>query len=240
MTQPTYNDIAEWYDHYLMSNPIYQQLLLPALFDLIGEIHGQTVCDLACGQGWLTRQLAQRGGQVTGVDLSEQLLTLARRYEAQEPLGISYQQGDVQDANLLAGQTFDGCVCNWSLVDIPDLAATFGTMWRLLKPGGWLIFSITHPCFEAPNAQWVTLDDGSTVRAITGYFREGFWKSVSGGVRSRVGAYHRMFSTYLNTMFAAGFVLERLLEPMAVPEHNQQLAHNQDVPSLMLVRAHRL
>ncbi|MGH2480497.1 MAG: class I SAM-dependent methyltransferase [Ktedonobacteraceae bacterium] len=215
MSYAAYNDIAEWYDSYLSENAIYQEMLLPSLLDLTGDIQGQIVCDLACGQGWITRELARCGARVTGVDLSDQLLEIARRYEKQEPLGISYQQGDAQHADLLAGRTFDGCVCSYSLVDIPDLTATFATMRRLLKTDGWLVFAITHPCFEAPNAQWVVLDDGKVARAISNYFREGFWKSESGGVRSRVGSQHRVLSTYLNTLLASGFALERVLEPVA-------------------------
>lgn len=239
MSHAVYNAIAEWYDNYLHDNPIYQNVLLPALFSLIGNIHGQTICDLACGQGWITRELAQRGAQLTGVDLSDQLLTIARRYEEQAPLGIRYHLGDVQREDLFTGDTFDGCVCCWSLVDIPDLSATFSTVRRLLKPRGWFVFAITHPCFEAPHAQWITLNTGNPARAIQQYAQEGFWKSEHGGVRSRVGAHHRTLSTYLNTMLAAGLALEQCLEPVPMIEQARQVGSNQDVPSLLLVRAHR-
>ncbi len=237
MTQAAYNDIAAWYDNYLNDNPIYQEMLLPSLLELAGAIQGQTVCDLACGQGWITRELARRGAHLTGVDLSDHLLEFAHQYEVQEPLGISYQQGDAQSVDLLAGCTFDGCVCNLALMDIPDLSAAFSTMRRLLKLDGWLVFAITHPCFEAPNAQWVTLDDGSTARAIKDYFHAGYWKTENGGVRSRVGAYHRTLSTYLNTLVASGFALEHMLEPIATGERARQVVGNQEVPSLLLVRA---
>lgn len=237
MSQAAYNEIAEWYDNYLSENVIYREMVAPSLFDLIGDIHGQAVCDLACGQGWITRELARHGARVTGVDLSDQLLEIARRYEEQEPLGIRYQQGNVQHPDVLAGSAFDGCVCNMSLTDIPDLAATFATMRRLLKSGGWLVFSITHPCFEPPYAQWVTLADGSVARAVNKYFHEGFWRSENGGIRSRVGAHHRMLSTYLNELAAAGFALERMLEPVATGERARQVAGNCEVPSLLLVRA---
>lgn len=107
--------------------------------------------------------------------------------------------------------------------------------WRYVSL--WLVFSITHPCFEPPYAQWVTLDDGSVARAVNNYFREGFWRSENGGIRSRVGAQHRMLSTYLNELATAGFALERMLEPLATGEHARQVAGNREVPSLLLVRA---
>jgi len=75
----SYDGIAEWYDSYLRENPIYHEIVLPTLLELAGEVNGQAICDLACGQGWIARELARRGAQVTGVDLAEQLLVLARR-----------------------------------------------------------------------------------------------------------------------------------------------------------------
>ncbi|HEU5379195.1 MAG TPA: class I SAM-dependent methyltransferase [Ktedonobacteraceae bacterium] len=237
MNYNAYNNIAAWYDNYLKENPLYQEVVLPALFKLTGDIQGQTICDLGCGQGWITRALARRGAQMTGVDLADQLLALADRHEAQEPLGVKYLQGDVQSDDLLPGCVFDGCVCTWSLVDIPDLSATFSTMRRLLTPGGWLVFVITHPCFEAPHAQWISMDGGGVARVVMGYFHEGFWTSEAGGVRSRVGAYHRTLSTYLNTLVAAGFVLEQMLEPAATGERGRLVAGNLEVPSLLFIRA---
>lgn len=239
MSQAFYDGIARWYDTYLRENVLYREMLLPTLLSLIGDIQGQDICDLACGQGWIARELAQRGAQVTGMDLSAQLLALAREYEEQKPLGITYMQGDVQRADVLTDQRFDGCVCMWSLVDIPDLSAVFQAVWQLLKPQGWLIFAITHPCFETPHAQWISLDDGSTARAIKGYFREGFWQSTSDGVRGRVGAYHRTLSAYLNTLTASGFVFEQMREPTATSERAGQETGSQEVPSLLFIRAHK-
>jgi hypothetical protein len=99
-----------------------------------------------------------------------------------------------------------------ALINIPDLQATFQSVRRILKPGGWLVFAITHPCFETPHAQWTPLPDPehATARIVTGYFDERQWFSSNpDGVRSRVGDHHRMLSTYLNTLSAAGFALER-------------------------------
>ena len=114
-------------------------------------------------------------------------------------------------------------------------------MRRLLKPGGWMVFAITHPCFQTPYAQWIATGDGEIARAVRGYFKEGFWMSPPpGGVRSRVGAHHRMLSTYLNALVAANFTLERMVEPMATGERAEQVPGDREVPSLLLIRAHLL
>lgn len=60
------------------------------LVDLLGDVRGMRILDLACGHGRITRELARRGARVTGIDISVALLGRALSAEAQEPLGIIY------------------------------------------------------------------------------------------------------------------------------------------------------
>ncbi len=240
MPQTSYDDIAEWYDQFLRERPIYREVILPNLLALIGEVAGQAICDLACGQGWVARELARRGAKVVGLDLAPNLLALARRYEEQEPLGIVYLEGDAQHAEPLSDREFDGCVCVMALINIPNLQATLQTVRRILRPGGWFVFAIPHPCFETPHAQWVPRPDPEHPfgRLVTGYFEERQWFSANAdGVRSRVGDYHRMLSTYLNELAAARFVLERAIEPGPSARQAERVPGNRDVPTLLLIRA---
>jgi 2-polyprenyl-3-methyl-5-hydroxy-6-metoxy-1,4-benzoquinol methylase len=237
MTNAAYNDIAAWYDRYLQEQPIYEEVVLPALLSLLDPVQGQAVCDLACGQGWFARELARRGAHVMGVDLAEQQIALARQYEEREPLGIVYGVDDAQVGASLAESSFDGAICILALMDIPDIEAVFRTCRRLLKPGGWFVFAITHPCFTGPDAQWLDVAEQQAGRVVRGYFQERFWRSAGGGIRTRVGAYHRMLSTYLNALAAAGFVLERMVEPIATGKYAEQMPGYREVPSLAIIRA---
>ena len=177
---------------------------------------------------------------MTGVDLAEQLLVLARRYEEREPLGIEYLQDDAQSPQTLTEASFDGTTCILALMTIPDLGAVFHTVRRILKPGGWFVFAITHPCFETPHAGWLSTDEGTVVRTVGGYFHECFWTSRNpGGVRGRVGEYHRMLSTYLNALIATGFALEHMRELAAIGKRVEQVPGEHEVPSLLFVRAHK-
>ncbi|MBA2394536.1 MAG: class I SAM-dependent methyltransferase [Ktedonobacteraceae bacterium] len=240
MTQASYNDIAQWYDQFLRERPVYTEVILPSLLTLVGEVKGEVICDLACGQGWVARELARRGAQVTGLDLAPNLLALAQRYEEQEPLGIEYTQGDAERADGLSDHRFTGCVCIMALINIADLRATFQSIRRILKPGGWLVFAIPHPCFETPHAQWTTLPDieHPLGRIVTGYFDERQWFSSNpNGVRSRVGDHHRMLSTYLNLLATTDFVLERVFEPGPSSRQAELVPGNREVPTLLLIRA---
>ena len=241
MTQASYNDIAEWYDQFLRERPVFTEVILPNLLALVGDVKGEVICDLACGQGWAARELARRGAQVTGLDQAPNLLALARQYEEQEPLGIEYIQGDAQHPDMLSDSQFTGCVCVLALINIPDIQATFQSVRRILKPGGWFVFAITHPCFETPHAQWISLPDSEHTlgRVVTGYFDERQWFSTNpDGVRSRVADHHRMLSTYLNTLSATGFVLERALEPGPSAKQAERVPGNREVPTLLLIRTH--
>ena len=127
-----------------------------------------------------------------------------------------------------------------ALINIPDLHATFQSVRRILQPGGWFAFAIPHPCFETPHAQWIPLPDPehAVARTVTGYFDERQWYSANpDGVRSRVGDYHRMLSTYLNTLSATGFILEQVLEPRPSVRQADLVPGNREVPTLLLIRA---
>jgi SAM-dependent methyltransferase len=246
MTQKTYNDIAEWYDQFLRERPVYYEVVLPNLLELVGDAQGAEICDLACGQGWVARELARRGARVTGLDQAPKLLELARRYEEQEPLGIVYVEGDAQRAEQLGDAQFDGCVCVMALINIPDLAATVATVRRILRPDGWFVFAIPHPCFETPHAEWTPLPDPEHPigRVVTGYFDERLWLSSrryggEPGVRGRVADHHRMLSTYLNALSASGFILERAVEPKPSASQAERVPGNREIPTLLLIRARR-
>jgi SAM-dependent methyltransferase len=212
-----YDAIAEWYDEFLRTQPYLFDVVIPATLGLIeraGELRDQRICDLACGQGVMARELARRGARVVAVDVSPRLLALAQAEEAREPLGITYQEDDAQIGATLAEDAFDGVLCNMALMDIPDLAAVYQTVRRILRPGGWFVFSITHPCVHAPDSAFVTRPDGQPTREMGNYFAEGFWVPANApGVRGRVGSHHRTLTTYLNGPFQLGLRLEELAEP---------------------------
>jgi hypothetical protein len=112
-----------------------------------------------------------------------------------------------------------------ALMDIPDLAPTLRSVMRILRLGGWFVFSILHPCYHTAHSGETALPEG-TARTIRGYFTEGYWRSdTRTGPPGKVGAYHRMLSTYVNALTDAGLTLERAIEPGAV-------GHLADSPSL--------
>ncbi|GAC1619394.1 MAG: class I SAM-dependent methyltransferase [Ktedonobacteraceae bacterium] len=235
-----YDDIAEWYDEQVRTDGFFRYVL-PPLFDLIGEVQGQRICDLACGQGLITRQLFERGASVVGIDLSQRLLEIAQQQAVADFQPIVYQRDDAQVGRTLANESFDGVVCNLALMDIPDLQATLQVVARILRPAGWFVFSITHPFTQMPRSAWLPQEDGTIPRLSGDYFAEGFWlPAAAPGPRGRVGYHHRTLSTYLNTLILVGFHIEQLAEPGATgPGAYHYHAAYKQLPPALVVRCRK-
>jgi len=201
-----YDEFAEWYEQWIGDAPP----LIAAQDGLLPAVAGARVLDLACGQGRMSRYLARRGADVVGVDVSAAMLGKAR---AAGPAGITYLCADVTRApTWWDGRPFDGCTCELALMDIDDLAGALATVAAVLRPGGWFVASVMHPCFPGNGRGQSSWPPGG------GYEREGWWTSPGHnpeGVRIRVGATHRKLSTILNALHDAGLEAERFAEPPA-------------------------
>ena len=200
-----YDEFAEWYEEWIGDKPP----LIAAHSDLLPAVTGERVLDIACGQGRLSRYLARLGADVVGVDISAAMLGKAR---AIGPEDIAYVRADVaRHPAWWDGRPFDGCTCELALMDIDDLAGALSTVTALLRPGGWFVASIVHPCFPGS-------ERGRSNWPEEGYECEGWWSSPDHnpeGVRIRVGATHRKLSTFLNALLDAGLEAECFVEPSA-------------------------
>jgi SAM-dependent methyltransferase len=87
-------------------------------------------------------------------------------------------QADAQNLDEQLLGPFDGVVCFMALMDIPELAPTLHSVARILRPGGWLVFAILHPCFHTSQSGEMETPEGA-IRTIGKYFVEGYWRSVS-------------------------------------------------------------
>jgi SAM-dependent methyltransferase len=159
----------------------------------------------------MSRHLASLGADVTGVDISAAMLGRAR---AAGPANITYIHADITGHPAWwDGRAFDGCTCEMALMDIDDLAGALSAVTAVLRPGGWFVASIVHPCLPGSERGASSWPPGQ------GYEYEGWWISSEDhnpeGVRIRVGATHRKLSTYLNALLDAGLEAECFVEPPA-------------------------
>ncbi len=209
---------------------VRRHLLNPAIFELLGGVAGKRILDAGCGQGYLSRLLAKRGAQVTGVELARGWYDQAVAREASEPLGITYIQADLSTFADDSGG-FDAVVANMVLMDIPNYAAAMRACITALRPGGRFIFSLLHPCFEESGSAWA----GQGYVATREYFGE-FARPQTFGV-----FFHRPLSAYITLLLAEGCALRAMREPQldaqTAREHGaERYAH---VPGYIIIGAER-
>jgi 2-polyprenyl-3-methyl-5-hydroxy-6-metoxy-1,4-benzoquinol methylase len=218
------------------------------LLECAGDVRDIVVCDLACGEGHLTRKLAERGARVTGIDLSSNLLAHARRQsqDATITAAITYVQDDAQTLSHLSPSSYDLVVSNLAFMDIAQLEPTIDAVHRVLRQDGRFLFSLLHPCFEAPfhvPEKPVEVDEQGNFVAcrVMRYAEEGWWTSGGQGIRGTHGAYHRTLSTYINTLITSGFVITHLAEPLVPPsDYADELVHHASrTPRVLLVEARK-
>lgn len=211
----SWSDLAGWYDSLLAAGSGPHETAVGCLLRLTPTLVGATVLDVACGQGLASRALVEAGAtRVTGVDSAAGMLELARRH-TDRAMPITYLLDDVTSLSRLREHGVDGVTCQLGLMDISDLDAALHAIRRVLRPGGWLVAVLGHPCFLAPHAVTITID-GREARAIPSYLGEGFWRSANpNGIRGRAGNHHRTIATYLNAVIRAGYRLDEIDEPAA-------------------------
>lgn len=207
---------------------IYRDALnTPAFLDMLPPIEGLSGLDVGCGEGSNTRQLARLGARMRAVDIAPTFIRHAQATEASDPLGIVFQTGDAM-ALPFADSTFDFATAFMSLMDMPDQDRALAEVQRVLRPGGFLQFSILHPCFVPPHRKVLREPDG-TVRAIeiAGYFDaidgqvDTWWfETLPRAEREQVAPFrtprfHRTLSGWVEIVRRAGLAIEQFGEPCA-------------------------
>jgi SAM-dependent methyltransferase len=235
---------------------LYRELYtFPAFLDFTPSVARQDVIDLGCGEGSSTRAFARLGGRMTGIDVSEELIRLAREKEKSEFVGVAYEVGSYNDLASFPDAQFDCAVSTMALMDGPDVSAAFQSAYRVLRRGGWLCFSILHPCFITPAAQWLKDEVGaySGLRVGRYFERSPFVEHWSFGRRSALPAmaksearfevprFPRTLSDYVNALVGAGFRIDKLEEPRPSEEisreHEWLARWHQHAPLVLFVLA---
>lgn len=213
-----------WADHVRKGWDAYREYFNnPAFLAFMGDLSGKTVLDAGCGEGYNTRLLARSGARMTGVDLSERMIELARQEEQREPLGIRYEVASFSDLGIFNDASFDVVVSSMALMDGPDFEGAVKEIFRVLRSGGELMFSIIHPCFMTRGYGWICDEDENPVGITVSDcfdlqpFVERWRFSKAPGSENvepfAVPRFPRTLSDYLNALIEAGFVLKRMKEP---------------------------
>lgn len=173
-----------------------QQITNRAMIDAVLDYQPQNVLDIGCGEGWLSRALAEHGIRSLGVDAIPALIDSARQWPGDYRL-LRYE--DLTGAEL--GSRFDCAICNFSLLGESSTEAVFRALPTLLAPGGIFILQTLHPV-AACGAQ--AYEDG---------WREGSWDGFSSAFSHPAPWYFRTLESWHTLFPRFGLTLLEQREP---------------------------
>ncbi len=211
-----WDQAASWYDNLVgtRGTDFHRKIILPGVLKLLQLKKGSRVLDLACGQGVLSRFLAQKGMKVEGLDSSEELIRFAR---ARSKTGVRYHIGDARDADTVPENRFEGITCILALQNMDALEPVFENVYRGLKPGGRFVMVVTHPCFRIPRQSHWGWDEEKKLeyRRIDRYASEITIPIVTPPIATSkvfTVTYHRPLASYFSALAAAGLLVDGLEE----------------------------
>jgi SAM-dependent methyltransferase len=227
-----YETLAESYAEVVDTKPHNAYCERPATLSLLPEVKGKRVLDAGCGPGVYSQWLIERGAEVVALDASPKMVRFAR-----QRLGST---ADVRQADLvkplpfLQDSSFDIVLCPLVMEYIEDWGGPFAEFYRVLRPAGYFVFSVTHPLFDflyyESNNYYETELVGSE------------WRGFN-PVRVYMPSFRRSLAATLNPLFQAGFRLESVLEPKptdefkeADPKHYEELSRQ---PCFLCIRARK-
>jgi len=224
---PQYDPFARAFETHAATSAYNAFYDRPAVLELLGDVRGLRLLDLGCGPGLYAEELVARGADVTAVDASPEMVALARRRLGP---GVDVRVHDL-DAPLvwLADASYDVALLALVIHHVEDRALLLAEAHRVLRSGGRLVVSTTHP-----TADWLRTGGGYFDREDLEETWQQDWK-----VRYR----KQPLEAWCAEFTEAGFLIERLVEPRPLegmrddhPEIHRHLSENPGFIAFVLLR----
>ena len=230
-----YKNIRENKDN---ANNLFEK---PALFSLLPDIKKKRVLDLGCGFGEHCMYYISKGAEsVVGIDISEKMLQIAKKENAH--CDITYINMPMEDIDRLDGK-FDLAVSSLAFHYVEDFAGVVKSVYEKLNDGGVFVFSQENPLCTCHSGgdRWTRDENGEKMYVnLANYGIEG--ERETQWFVDNVKKYHRTFSTIINTLIDAGFVIEKMIEPLPTEEILKDAPEYRDLyhkPDFLLVRVRK-
>jgi 2-polyprenyl-6-hydroxyphenyl methylase/3-demethylubiquinone-9 3-methyltransferase len=131
-----------WWDPNSEFRPLHEiNPLRLKWIDTLAPLAGKKVLDVGCGGGILAEAMAGAGATVSGIDMSEKALKVAKLHLYESGRSVDYELSSAEDYAARHGGVFDVVTCMEMLEHVPDPASVVAACARLVKPGGWVFFS---------------------------------------------------------------------------------------------------
>jgi len=210
-------------------NDFVELLIWPSVERLLALRSGESVLDIACGNGLTSRRMAAAGARVVAIDFSEQMIERGRRRNNGAEV-VDYRILDATNYDVLAGlgeQAFDAALCNMALFDMAEIDPLMRALARVIRSGGRFVFSVIHPCFNNPSTiQMAEMEDRDGEITTTYSIKVPRYMSSETKLGLAIPGqpvahpyFHRPLSRLLEPAFKAGMLLDALEERSFPPGH---------------------
>ena len=134
---------SRWWDPESEFKPLHaiNPLRLEWIQECAGSLAGRKVLDVGCGGGILSEAMARSGAEVTGIDLADKSLKIARLHGLESGVKVEYRKVPVEELAAEQPGQYDVVTCMEMLEHVPDPASIVRACSTLVKPGGWVFFS---------------------------------------------------------------------------------------------------
>ncbi|MGI6368669.1 MAG: class I SAM-dependent methyltransferase [Anaerolineae bacterium] len=209
------------------------------LKSVLPDLSGKRMLDLGCGFGWHCNYAMEQGAAcVVGVDISTNMLRVAE--EKKRFPQIAYVQCPIEDIDF-PDESWDVILSSLAFHYVADYETLVRKLFKMLEPGGALVFTVEHPVFTAYGTQqWYYDDNGQILHfPVDRYFFEG--RRTATFLGEPVIKYHRTLTTYLRTLLSTGFVIRDVVEPQP-PESMKDIPGMADEmrrPMMLIISAQK-
>lgn len=215
MTQKTsWEKSAEWYDDLLRKEDTYQnKVIAPQLDRLMNLKKGETVLDLACGQGFFSERFLKSGARVIGVDASRKLISFAKEARSK----VQYFVGSAHELSFLNTASIDKIALIMAIQNIEPVSAMLKECNRVLKPNGRIYIVMNHPAFRIPKGSSWGWDEAGKIqyRRIDQYLSESKVKiqmHPGDAPNEHTISFHRPLQFYFKALRTGGFLVRSIEE----------------------------
>ncbi len=213
----SWEPVASWYDEMLSSEDTFQtQVILPNLLRLLAP-KGKRIIDIACGQGFFSKNFADAGAEVLGIDIAPALIAKARENTGK---GLRFEVAEASKMKMAESGYFDGGMIVLALQNIEDMPESLIEAARVLKKDGTLVIVLNHPCFRIPKGSSWGYDETENVQyRRVDHYGVPFSQKIDmtpgakkEGDKIHTMSFHRPLQDYVKFLVKAGFSVVGLEE----------------------------
>ncbi len=196
-----YDSFADKYAAGVDQRPFHIYYERPGTWSLLPkQLEGMNVLDIGCGSGWYAEQLIKAGCHVIAIDVNAHMVEVTQK--RLQGSGKIIQADLDKPLDFFSSESFDIVVAPLVIHYLKDLKAPMREIARIIKPGGLFIFSVSQPQSEF------------YLHNLSNYFQRQIITDHWPWVHADVQHFHYTLEDYVESLYEAGFVVERMLEPL--------------------------